>query len=62
MKDREKKREALLRLVKTDPEGAVELILDLMEKVEELTDRVNYLEQRLSMSTGYINTRIPEAT
>lgn len=34
MQDREVKKQALLELIKKDPEAVVELILDLMERVE----------------------------
>jgi transposase len=45
MRDRESKKQALLELIKRDPEAVVELLLDLMERVEAL-------EQKLAKNSG----------
>ena len=34
MRDREAKKQALLELIKKDPEAVVEMLLDLMERAE----------------------------
>lgn len=44
MQDREAKKRALLKLIQKDPEAVVELLLDLME-------RVKVLEQRLARNS-----------
>ena len=40
MKDREAKKQTLLELVKRDPEAVVDMLLDLMERVEALEDKL----------------------
>jgi transposase-like protein len=40
MRDRESKKQALLGLIKKDPEAVVELLLDLMERVEKLEQKL----------------------
>jgi transposase len=40
MRDRESKKQALLELIKKDPEAVVELLLDLMERVEVLEQKL----------------------
>ena len=40
MRDRESKKQALLELIQKDPEGVVELLLDLMERVEVLEQKL----------------------
>lgn len=40
MRDREAKKQALLELIKKDPEAVVELLLDLMERVELLEQKL----------------------
>lgn len=40
MPDRESKKQALLELIKKDPEAVVELLLDLMERVESLEQQL----------------------
>ncbi len=45
MRDRESKKQALLELIQKDPEAVVELLLDLMERVE-------VLEQKLAKNSG----------
>jgi transposase len=40
MRDREVKKQALLELIKKDPEAVVELLLDLMERVEVLEQKL----------------------
>jgi len=44
MRDREAKKRELLELIKKDPEAFVELLLDLMERVE-------VLEQKLALNS-----------
>ena len=39
MRDRESKKQALLELIQKDPEAVVELLLDLMERVEVLEQK-----------------------
>ena len=50
MRDRESKKQALLELIKKDPEAVVELLLDLMERVE-------FLEQKLALNRAYPRIR-----
>ena len=40
MQNREAKKQALLKLIKKDPEAVVELLLDLMERVEVLEQQL----------------------
>ena len=40
MRDRESKKRALLELIEKDPEAVVELLLDLMEQVEDLKQKL----------------------
>ena len=40
MRDRESKKQALLELIKKDPEAVVELLLDLMEQLEDLKQQL----------------------
>ena len=44
MRDREAKKQALLELIKEDPEAVVEMLLDLMERVE-------VFEQKLALNS-----------
>ncbi len=40
MQDREAKKRVLLKLIQKDPEAVVELLLDLMERVEVLEQKL----------------------
>ena len=44
MQGREEKKHALLELIKRDPEAVVDILLDLMEDVELLVERVKVQE------------------
>ncbi len=49
--NRQERREVCLELVRKDPEGFVEMFLDLLERVEVLEDRVKELETQLSKNS-----------
>ena len=58
--EREQLRAQLLKQAKADPESIVDLILDLMDTVEQLTARVEQLEDQLKKNSG--NSSKPPST
>lgn len=50
--EREELRKTLLERTRTDPEGVVDLVLSLMDRVEELTKRVEKLEDQLKKNSS----------
>ena len=64
--ERQRLREALLERCRTDPESVVDLVLDLMEKVEQLTvqneqlsARVEQLEDQIKKNSGVKSSTSP---
>ena len=51
MQGREAKKHALLELIKRDPEAVVDMLLELLEDVELLVERVKLLEQKLALNS-----------
>ena len=51
MQGRKEKKKALIKLMKADPEKVADMILDLMDQVKMLTQRVSELEQKLALNS-----------